>query len=81
MLLVGCFKVPKAESSSVGISESVRLTLHGEGHQTEKGIDSAELILKKVSIYSLSSEYEVPLLCLQILLMQYMRHSADAFDM
>lgn len=56
MLMGVCFEVPKAEYNSVGISQSVSLALHGEGHQAEKGIDSAELILK-VSIYSLSSEY------------------------
>lgn len=27
--------------------ESASLALHGEGHQAEKGIDSAELILKR----------------------------------
>lgn len=64
----------------MGISESVRLALRGEGHQTEKGIDSAELILKKVSIYSSSSEYEVSLLG-ESMLKQYVRHSADAFGM
>lgn len=40
--------MPKAENCSVGISQSVSLALRGEGHQAEKGIDSAELFLKRV---------------------------------
>lgn len=59
--------MPKAESSSVGISESVSLALHGEGHQAEEGIDSAELILRRFLFIFLSSEYEIPLLSLRSL--------------
>ena len=71
MLSGGCFKAPKAENSSVGISQSVILAPHGEGHQAERGIDSAELILERflfIVCYQNISPTAIPADCI---MMQY----------
>lgn len=68
--------MPKAENSSVGISQSVSLPLRGEGHQAEKGIDSAELFLKRVLFIVCQEDISPSARPAECILMQYMRNTA-----